>query len=148
VACVQVGTGCGESSWRSFLKAKIKPLHAKVACRRPAPGPWRLGRVVWSGVPRWDDEDSVQHSDNSGLADGGVAGGAQSSAGELRASSGRARKASAEHAARGREAQQRTGKQRAAREQQPLVWTRPIAPWDWEVAADWCWDCGDDFYGV
>lgn len=20
-----------------------------------------------------------------------------------------------------------------------------IAPWDWDVAADWCWDCGDDF---
>jgi hypothetical protein len=20
-----------------------------------------------------------------------------------------------------------------------------VAPWDWAVAADWCWDCGDDF---
>jgi hypothetical protein len=20
-----------------------------------------------------------------------------------------------------------------------------IAPWDWTFAADWCWDCGDDF---
>ena len=20
-----------------------------------------------------------------------------------------------------------------------------IAPWDWALAADWCWDCGDDF---
>jgi hypothetical protein len=20
-----------------------------------------------------------------------------------------------------------------------------IAPWDWTLASDWCWDCGDDF---
>ena len=20
-----------------------------------------------------------------------------------------------------------------------------VAPWDWSVCADWCWDCGDDF---
>jgi hypothetical protein len=20
-----------------------------------------------------------------------------------------------------------------------------IAPWDWAVASDWCWDCGDDY---
>ena len=20
-----------------------------------------------------------------------------------------------------------------------------IAAWDWSLAADWCWDCGDDF---
>jgi hypothetical protein len=23
-----------------------------------------------------------------------------------------------------------------------------IAPWDWDLAADWCWDCGDDDYVV
>jgi len=20
-----------------------------------------------------------------------------------------------------------------------------VAPWDWPICADWCWDCGDDF---